>query len=233
MLTVGSRFKARLQVRQNVFSSRFLWNFVVSSCFFLVFQEAEIHSAGLRPSISIYDLHYLHCLHGQVATATPPFRIPLVPSHPHFTFPSLPFENSSPKNPFPRPWPSFFTASTAAPAASSRWTTASWPFCAATCSDVQPGSARRGGWRWRSSKLHGFFDPRRCQRDEKSFLGPATGLGSTRKPALTSHSHQQTRNLSCPSHIHPCTGPVFGPKVGSNIFTWQWMHIKNSLMVPQ
>ena len=92
MLTLGSRFKARLQVRQNISSSRFLWNFVVSSCFFLVFQEAEIHSAGLRPSISMYDLHYLHCLHLQVATATPPFRIP-----------------------FPRPWPSFSTASTSFP----------------------------------------------------------------------------------------------------------------------
>ena len=30
---------------------------MVSLCFFLVFQEAEIHSAGLRPSISMYDLH--------------------------------------------------------------------------------------------------------------------------------------------------------------------------------
>ena len=55
MLTLGSRFKARLQVRQNIFSSRFLWNFAISLCFFLVFQEAEIHSAGLQPSISMYD----------------------------------------------------------------------------------------------------------------------------------------------------------------------------------
>ena len=56
----------------------------------------------------------------------------------------------------PRPWPRFSTASTAAPAASSRWTTLSWPFWAARSSDVQPRSARRGGWRWRSSsKLHG------------------------------------------------------------------------------
>ena len=53
------------------------------------FQEAEIHSAGLRPSITMRDLH---CLHLQVATATPPFRIP-----------------------FPRPWPSFSTASTSFP----------------------------------------------------------------------------------------------------------------------
>ena len=53
----------------------------------------------------------------------------------------------------------------------------------------------------------------------KIFVGLATGLGSTGKPALTSHSYQQTRNLSCPSHIHPCTGPVFGPKVGTNILT--------------
>ena len=59
------------------------------SCFFLVFQEPEIHSAGLRPSISMYDLH---CLLLQGATATPPFRIP-----------------------FPRPWPSFSTASTSFP----------------------------------------------------------------------------------------------------------------------
>ena len=119
MLTLGSGFKARLQVRQNVLSFRFLGNFVVSSCSFLAFQEAEIHSAGLRPSISMYDLHCLHC---QVATATPPFRIP-----------------------FPRPRPSLFAVSTAAPAASSRWTTASWPLRAAWCSDVQPRSARRGG----------------------------------------------------------------------------------------
>ena len=151
MLTLGSRFKARLHVRQNVFSSRFLWNFVVSSCFFLVFQEAEIHSAGLRPSISIYDLHYLHCLHRQVATATPPFRIP-----------------------FPRPWPELVAASTAAPAASSRWTTASWPFIAARCSDVQPRSARRGGWRWRSSKLHGeVVFP--IQNDAKAMEKPLLG----------------------------------------------------------
>ena len=159
MLTLGSRFKARLQVRQNVFSSRFLWNFVLSSCFFLVFQEAEIHSAGgLRPSISIYDLHYLHCLHRQVATATPPFRIP-----------------------FPRPWPELVAASTAAPAASSRWTTLSWPFWAAGCSDVQPRSARRGGWRWRSSKLHGevvFFPSKTTPKRWKhlSWSGHRFGL---------------------------------------------------------
>ena len=73
MLTLGSGFKARLQVRQNVFSSKFLWNFVLSSCFFLVFQEAEIHSAGLRPSISMYDSH---CLHHQVATAHLPSKSP-------------------------------------------------------------------------------------------------------------------------------------------------------------
>ena len=71
--------------------------------------------------------------------------------------------------------------------------------------------------------LHGevvFSHPKRCQSDGKIFVGLATGLGSTGKPALTSQSYQQqTRNLSCPSHIHPCTGPVFGPKVGTNIVT--------------
>ena len=65
---------ARLQVRQNAFSSRFLWNFVVSSCFFLVFQELDIHSGGLQPSITKYDLP---CLHRQAATATQPST----PSH--------------------------------------------------------------------------------------------------------------------------------------------------------
>ena len=41
--------------------------------------------------------------------------------------------------------------------------------------------------------------------------------GSTGKPALTSPSYQQTRNLSCPSHIYPCTGPVFGSKLGQTL----------------
>ena len=53
------------------------------------FSRSRIHSAGLRPSISMYDLH---CLHRQVATATPPFRIP-----------------------FPRPRPSFSSAPTSFP----------------------------------------------------------------------------------------------------------------------
>ena len=42
------------------------------------------------------------------------------------------------RNSLPRPRPRFSTASTAAPAASSRWTTASWPFRAARCKDVSP-----------------------------------------------------------------------------------------------
>ena len=92
MLTLGSRFKARLQVRQNVFSSKFLWNFVISSCFFLVFQEARIHSAGLQPSISMYDLHRFTLFASSG-------------SHPH----------TSLQNPLPRPWPSFSTASTSFP----------------------------------------------------------------------------------------------------------------------
>ena len=54
---------------------------------------------------------------------------------------------------------------------------------------------------------------------EKSLLVWPTGLGSTGKPALTSNLYQQIPNLSCPSHIHPCPGPVFGPKVGANIVT--------------
>ena len=72
----------------------------------------------------------LHCIHF--------LSILISPSHPcHSKIPPR-------RIPFPRPWPSFSTASTAAPAASSRWTTLSWPFCAAQCSDVQPRSAPRG-----------------------------------------------------------------------------------------
>ena len=41
----------------------------------------------------------------------------------------------------------------------------------------------------------------------------ATGLVSTGKPALTSHSYQQTRNMGYHSQVHPCTGPVFGFKL--------------------
>ena len=83
MLTLGSRFKARLQVPQNV----------ISSCFFLVFQEAEIHSPGLRPSISMYDVR---CT---VFASSG--------SHRH----------TSLQNPLPRPRPLLVAASTAAPAA--------------------------------------------------------------------------------------------------------------------
>ena len=56
----------------------------------------------------------------------------------------------------------------------------------------------------------GFSDPKRCQSDGKILVGLATGLGSTGKPALTSPSYQQTRN----------------------IVTKKRMDIKNSLMVP-
>ena len=57
-----------------------------------------------------------------------------------------------------------------------------------------------------------------CQSDGKILVGRlATGLGLTGKPALTSNSYQQTRNLSCHSHIHPCTGPVFGSKLGQTL----------------
>ena len=75
----------------------------------------------------------LHCIH----------FLPIIisPSHPCHS--QLPPKKIS----LPRPWPRFSTASTAAPAASSRWTTPSWPFRAARSSDVQPRS--------RSSKLHG------------------------------------------------------------------------------
>ena len=158
-----------------------------------------------------------HCIHF--------LPILISPSHPRHS--QLPPR----KIPFPRPRPSFFTASTAAPAASSRWTTLSWPFCAARCSDVQPRSARRGGWSWRSSKLHGevVFPIRNDAKAMEIFVGLATGLGSTGKPALTSHLYQQTRNFSCHSHIHPCTGPVFGPKVGTNIVAWQWWTSKVNL----
>ena len=72
-----------------------------------------------------------HCIHF--------LSILISPSHPcHSQLPPR-------RIPLLRPWPSFSTASTAASAASSRWTTLSWPFCAARSSDVQPRSARRGG----------------------------------------------------------------------------------------
>ena len=193
MLTVGSRFKARLQVPQNVFSSRFLWNFAISLCFFLVFQEAEIHSAGLRPSISMYDLHQFTLFassgsHRHTSLQNPlPEAMAIIFHRIHFLpiliSPSHPCHSQLPPRriSLPRPRPLLVAASTAAPAASSRWTTASWPFCAARCSDVQPRRARRGGWSWRFSKLHGevVFPIQNDAKAMEIFVGLATGLGST------------------------------------------------------
>ena len=56
---------------------------------------------------------------------------------------SKPSHNKTDRNSLQRPRSLFSTACTAAPAASSCWTTASWPFCAARCKDVSPeGSGR-------------------------------------------------------------------------------------------
>ena len=183
MLTLGSRFKARLQVRQNVFSARFLWIFVVSSCFFLVFQEAEIHSAGLRPSVSMCDLH---CLHRQAATATPPFRIPFPrphPCHSQLHPQRIPFRGHD------HYWPQ--------PPLQHRPPAAAGPRCrgrsllpsAATCRLGAPAEVADAEGPV-SCMVRWFFPIRNdAKAMEKSLLVWPTGLGSTGKPALTSHSN--------------------------------------------
>ena len=147
-----------------------------------------------------------------------------------FTLPSLPFATPCPKTPHnsedlqqqqvpieakknsvPRPRPCLVAASTAAPTASSRWATASWPFWAERCSDVKPRSAAR--WKvQRCSAWWGVFPIRNDAKVMENLGWSATGLGSTGKSALTSHSYQQIPNWSYHSQVHPCTGPVFGFK---------------------
>ena len=151
MLTVGSRFKARLQVRQKCV----FFQISLELCGFFMFFSGFSRS---RKSFSRSPTFNNHARSR---------------SHRHTTL----------QNPLLRPRPLLSAASTAAPAASSRWTTASWPLRAAWCSDVQPGSARRGGWRWRSSKLHGevVFPSETMPKRWKALLGwPQvwTGLGN-------------------------------------------------------
>ena len=163
---------------RNSFSRSPTFNKHVRFTLFTLFASSGSHRhTSLQNPLPEAMAIILHCIHF--------LPILISPSHPcHSQLPP-------PKISLPRPRPVLFAASTAAPAASSRWTTASWPCSAAQCSDVQPRGAHRGDRRWRSSKLHGevFFPIRNDAKVmKKIFVGLATGLGSTGKPALTSHS---------------------------------------------
>ena len=126
------------------------------------------------------------------------FPLHPLPFHPHFTFPSLPFATSSPKNPFPRhglywsrPPPRRWPPAAAGPRCRGPLALHS----AATSSLGAPaGVAETEG---PVSCMVRWFFPKRRQSDEKIFVALATGLGSTGKPALTSHSWLMPEDGRC------------------------------------